>query len=126
MKCVIYDKIFIEWAHVFTDILINRTKEGSTNPDGTAEKIPAGEYRRTVTIEHLDRQGRPIKVYILHNAFPIEFTPASDFSSDADDGYSMEKLVLTYESFEIKTIDDGAGSQFNVNNIFKRLIRRSF
>lgn len=81
------------------------------------------EYRRTVKIHHLDRQGRVVKTYILYNAFPIEYKPASDFASDGDDTLSMEKLVLTYESFEVITTEQDS-NPFDTRDVFKRLIKR--
>lgn len=84
---------------------------------------PPIEYRRQVKIHHLDRQSRIIKTYVLHNAFPIEYKPASDFASDGDDTLSMEKLVLTYESFEVITNERDA-NPFDTRDVFKRLIKR--
>lgn len=81
------------------------------------------EYRRQVKIHHLDRQSRIIKTYVLHNAFPIEYKPASDFAADGDDTLSMEKLVLTYESFEVITNERDA-NPFDTRDVFKRLIKR--
>lgn len=81
------------------------------------------EYRRNILISHLDRQGRIVKQYKLYNAFPIEYKPASDFASDSDDTMSMERLVLTYESFEVipNTIDTNPADP---SDILKRLTRR--
>lgn len=88
---------------------------------------PSQDYRRKVTIHHLDRQSRVIKTYVLHNAFPIEYKPASDFASDGDDTLSMEKLVLTYESFEVITNNANSKSGIfdtDTRDVFKRLIKR--
>ena len=82
------------------------------------------EYRKTVIIKHLDRAGRAVKVYTLYNAFPIEYKPASDFSADTDDTLSMEKLVLTYESFSVESITPNK-NPVDPSDVFKRLIRRS-
>jgi phage tail-like protein len=82
------------------------------------------DYRRQVTIHHLDRQGRIVKSYVLYNAFPIEYKPASDFASDADDTLSLEKLVLTYESFEVIT-NNTDSNPFDARDIFKRLVNRN-
>lgn len=81
------------------------------------------EYRRTVKIHHLDRSSRIIKTYVLHNAFPVEYKPASDFASDGDDLLSMEKLVLKYESFEVIT-NTRDSNPFDTRDVFKRLIKR--
>lgn len=81
-----------------------------------------GKYRRTVVIEHLDRVGRVAKKYTLYNAFPIEYKPASDFVSDQDDAVSVERIVLTYESFEVEDFTNSrsilqVGSQA-IRNLF--------
>jgi phage tail-like protein len=83
----------------------------------------AQEYRRTVIIKHLDRAGRTVKTYTLFNAFPIEYKPASDFSADSDDTLSMEKLVLTYESFTV-TGNTQDTNPLDPTDILKRMIRR--
>lgn len=82
-------------------------------------------YRRTVVITHLNRKGDKVKIYTLYNAFPIEYEPASSFASDGDDVLSMEKLVLAYESFDVKSISKDT-NPFDVRDITKRLINRSF
>lgn len=93
-----------------------------TNSEAYNNSFPV-EYRRTVKIHHLDRQSRIVKTYILYNAFPIEYKPASDFASDGDDTLSMEKLVLTYESFEVKT-NTRDNNPFDTRDVVKRLIKR--
>lgn len=79
-------------------------------------------YRRTVTIQHLNRKGEAVKTYILYNCIPVEFKPGSDLDSSADDGVSLEKLTLKYESFEVKS-KDGSSNLFNVQDVVKKLIR---
>ena len=81
-------------------------------------------YRRDVRILHLDRAGRTIKTYILYNAFPIEFKPASDFDAASDDSLSMERLVLTYESFDVINNNVGERSPFDPSDILKRVVKR--
>jgi len=97
--------------------------KGATNIT-TGEKIPL-EYRRDVVINHLNRKGEVVKQYILYKAFPISFTPASDFASDSDDILSMESITLAYESFQViaKTNDS---NPFDIRDIAKRGIRRLF
>jgi phage tail-like protein len=104
------DRSFHEWVKSILDML----HSNSTDVVG---------YRRTVVIKHLDRAGREVRSYILHNAIPTEYKPASDFSADADDGFSLEKLTLEYESFEVKTLGQ-ENNPFSVKDIAKRLIRR--
>lgn len=115
---------FHKWARAYFDFLHGKTTEYSVDGKAkTPDNAQASEYRRNVIISHLDRQGVKVKQYILYNAFPIEYKPASDFVSDADDVLSMERLVLTYESFEVRTntVDT---NPFDATDILKRLIRR--
>lgn len=117
------DRSFIEWAVQFIDLVRGHV----LIPDGTnnvRKEFPT-DYRRTVVIKHLDRAGRPVRTYTLYNAFPIEYQPASDFSADGDDTYSMEKLVLAYESFDVQVLGQ-ENNPFSVKDVAKRLIRRAF
>lgn len=60
------------------------------------------QYRRTVKINHCNRVGQAVVTYTLYNAFPISYTPASEFDSSADDGLSIETLILSYEGFDVR------------------------
>lgn len=60
------------------------------------------DYRRTVKIQHVNRQGIIQIIYTLYNAFPILYKPASDFDAKAEDTVSMETITLSYEGFDIK------------------------
>lgn len=121
---------FHKWAKAYFDYIYGETQiisiQGTRHNPGVLEipdRIATAEYRRNVTISHLDRQGRIVKQYVLYNAFPTEYKPASDFSSDADDTLSMERLVLTYESFEVRT-NTADTNPLDPSDILKRLIRR--
>jgi phage tail-like protein len=59
------------------------------------------QYRRDVELRHVNRVGQTIVVYILHNAYPIEYKPASDFDA-ADDEFSVESITLAYEGYSVK------------------------
>lgn len=112
---------FHRWATQFMELIQGARDTGNATPTF----IPPGEYRKTIKIDHLDRTGTIVKSYILYNAFPIEYKPASDFASDSDDTISMEKLVLTYESFEVKINPNNKGTDPNdIRGITKRLIGR--
>lgn len=89
----------------------------------TFEGTPAQEYRRDVTINHLNRSGQIVKTYRLYNAFPVEYVPASSFSADGDDVLSMEKLTLVYESFDVVS-NNKDSNPFDVRGAFKRLVKR--
>lgn len=133
---------FDGWARQFTELVNGKTtiiESQVTHPGGSIPELgltlPSQttsnlndfpvDYRKTVRITHLNRKGDKVKTYILYNAFPIEYEPASEFSSDADDTLSMEKLVLAYESFEVisSNIDS---NPFDVRDIAKRLTGRLF
>jgi phage tail-like protein len=132
------DQSFESWAKQAMEVHRGRSQENTAIIQGSSiktsftpatgsdvpleDQVPL-EYRRDVIIKHLDRTGRVVKTYILYNAIPIEFKPASDFQSDGDDLLSMEKLVLEYESFEVisSKLDT---NPFDVRDSFKRLTRR--
>jgi phage tail-like protein len=99
-----------------------RIERIDTSSESSA-KIPL-EYRRDVVIEHRNRQNEIIKKYILYNAIPIEYKPASDFESDGDDVLSMETLVLAYEGFEVRSVSDNDNNPLDVTDAVKRAIRR--
>jgi phage tail-like protein len=133
------DMNFHKWAKAYFDFIHGKTEivaiDGKVRSPFTGEvitdngtleidnRVPAAEYRKNVLISHLDRQGRIVKQYVLYNAFPIEYKPASDFSADSDDTLSMERLVLTYESFEVK-VNTSDTNPLDPSDILKRLTRR--
>ena len=123
MRGVSSNSDFFNWIIDVFDILL---PNGSNATNTLNAPNPVLDYRRQVTIEHLDRVGRTIRQYNLFNCLPVEFTPASDFSADADDTFSIEKLVLKYESFEVITPSSQGSSAANVKDVTKRLIRNSF
>lgn len=121
------DTSFNKWANGFIDLVTNNaaTNESTTIglPGVFSVDVPAGalstlgfggpaaipsntnypfQYRRTVKIEHINRLGIAEVVYTLYGAFPTQYKPASDFDAHADDGVSIETLVLTYESFDVR------------------------
>lgn len=120
---------FHEWVIQFMELYKGQRdssyKTGSSGNSG--QNYPPSDYRKTVRIDHLDRAGRIVKTYILHNAFPIEYKPASDFSADGDDLLSMERLVLTYESFEVQGNPNSTDTNpVDVRDLTKRLINKLF
>lgn len=106
------DMSFDGWAKASLD-LARGIKDG---------KSPV-EYRKEVKISHLNRKGDVVKVYTLINAFVTEYEPASSFASDGDDVLSMEKLVITYESFTVESVNKDSNPT-DVRDIAKRLISR--
>lgn len=102
------DRSFHEWAAGFIDLL--------HNVEGVAG------YRRNLVIKHLDRLGRVVREYRIYDAFPSEYKPASDFAADSDDTYSLERITLEYESFEV-IVPGQENNAFNIKDLAKRLIR---
>lgn len=124
------DKSFHDWMRQVFELIkgmsqdeIKLLQQSQISSSDAYNQAAPLEYRREVQIHHLDRQSRIIKTYVLHNAFPIEYKPASDFAADGDDLLSMEKLVLTYESFEVIT-NTRDTNPFDTRDVFKRLIKR--
>lgn len=58
-----------------------------------------GNYRGTIVIDHHDRTGRVIKKYVLLNARPQSYIPASNFDAKDDTEVSIETLTVTYEGY---------------------------
>ena len=59
-------------------------------------------YRRTVTIEHINRLGVTEVTYTLYNAYVIDYDPASDFSAKDDDEVSIGSITLDYDGFDVR------------------------
>lgn len=123
---------FNDWATQFFDVTRQQAESELVIDEKT--QLPTRKfishkeqtnYRKDIIIEHRDRAGRVIKSYKLYNAFPIEFKPASDFSADGDDLISMERLVLSYEAFEVFTPTEDT-NPISPNDLIKRLINRAF
>lgn len=117
------DTSFNKWATGFIDLVTNNyglkndpPESGgigqlkaflNTSADNGASAVPSSKnqpnnYRRNVKIEHVNMLGQVEVIYILHNAFPIGYKPASDFDAMSDDGVSIESITLAYDSFEVK------------------------
>lgn len=133
------DMSFHGWAIQFIEVLRGRITLEDSRPEiqiptefNGGGAIPAKvdmyaplSYRREVKITHLNREGQPVKVYTLINAIPINYVPASSFSSDGDDMLSMESITLAYEGFTVESIQS-TSNPFDVRDVAKRLIRRMF
>jgi len=89
---------------------------------GESENYVTSDYRTTVTIKHLARDGTVVKVYTLYNAVPVEYEVASDFDSGADDAVSLERLVIRYEGFDVES-QEQERNPFSPADIVKRLTR---
>lgn len=65
-----------------------------------ASNAAAHRFRKDVTIQMLDREGKVARQWILYNAFPVNFVPGSDLNAGEDGEKSMEQLTLAYEDFK--------------------------
>jgi len=90
-----------DWVDAVANAAASVMEFVSTKPIPSSNKYPFS-YRRTVTINHVNRTGQTIATYVLFNAYPIAYQPASDFDALADDGLSIETLTLAYEGFEAR------------------------
>lgn len=59
-------------------------------------------YRRTVTIEHINRLGVVEVIYTLYNAYVTDYEPASDFNAKEDDDVSIASITLDYDGFDVR------------------------
>jgi phage tail-like protein len=66
------------------------------------------DYRGQITINLLDRSGTIVRCWVLYNAWPTHFVPASDLNAGEDGEKSMEALTLAYEDFQEVQVVGGA------------------
>lgn len=57
------------------------------------------EYKRTMDIVQLDRDGNTLRRWRLYNAWPVKFV-AGDWDNESDENL-IEQVVLTYDFFEL-------------------------
>jgi len=73
----------------------------------TRQDIPfIGDYRFNLIINHYRRDGSVAKRYIIYDALPIFFQPASDFDAMDDTSISFETIRFRYEGFEVIDVDE--------------------
>lgn len=92
------DNEFYKWVSA-----VHNPTAGHVGRDALAARrsdAAAAEYRKDVTIQMLDREGNVARQWTLHNAFPVQFTPASDLNAGEDGEKAMESLTLAYEDFQ--------------------------
>jgi len=65
--------------------------------DSTAP-VQSENFRKEVIITSLDREGNPIKQWMLFNAFPVSYKGGNDLSANIEEKL-IEELTLTYEWF---------------------------
>jgi len=65
-----------------------------------ASNAAAANYKKDVTVQLLDREGKIARQWTLFNAFPVNFVPTSDLDASEDGDKAMEQLTLAYEDFK--------------------------
>jgi phage tail-like protein len=103
-----YSDDFAKWmGAVFLGIYADK----KTSVKGASKKFSdmnvgeSANYRANVYIDHLDRRGRVVKKYILINARPTGYIPASNFNAEDDTQISIETLTIGYEGFKEFSLD---------------------
>lgn len=72
-----------------------------------ASNAASHKFRKDVTIQLLDREGKVARQWILYQAWPTNFVPSSDLNAGEDGEKAMEQLTLAYEDF--KELDTTTG-----------------
>ena len=91
-------KALEQWSH---SILAAESTAG--------EDIPT-RYKRSVVIQHLDRNGHVLRVYLLHGAYPQE---VGEISLGYDQGNTVEQFSCTFV-YDYFTVQDGSNKGFVV------------
>ena len=103
-QCQIYNssdfmvrKALEQWSH---SILSAESTAG--------EDIPT-RYKRSVVIQHLDRNGHVLRVYLLHGAYPQE---VGEISLGYDQGNTIEQFSCTFV-YDYFTFTTPSGFEFD-------------
>ena len=98
-QCQIYNssdfmvrKALEQWSH---SILAAESTAGEDVPE---------LYKKSVVIQHLDRNGHVLRVYLLHGAYPQE---VGELSLGYDQGNTVEQFSCTFV-YDYFTIHDGS------------------
>lgn len=88
---------FYKWASA-----VHKATAGHAGRDAVKARGQAAlnAYKKDVTITLLDREGNAARKWVLYNAFPVNFVPASDLNAGEDGDKAMEQLTLAYEDFK--------------------------
>jgi phage tail-like protein len=89
---------------------VHRPTSGHVGRDALGARGVAAlnNYKKEVVIKLLDREGNVARQWVLYNAFPINFVPASDLNAGEDGDKAMEQLTLAYEDFKEMAIAGNA------------------
>ncbi len=83
---VTYDTEFEKWANMVY----------STESDAS---VSLKDYKKLITIELLNLQGKVVKSYKLHNAWVTEYQALPELDASAS-AYAIELLTIQYEGWE--------------------------
>jgi phage tail-like protein len=90
------DNEFYKWMSA-----VHKPVAGHPGVDGSREaNAAASEYRKDLTVRMLDRTGSVVRMWVLHNCWPVNFVPGSDLDASEDGEKSLEQLTLAYEDFQ--------------------------
>jgi phage tail-like protein len=86
------------WYRVVNnDVLLLAAAKELTLDVGTPP-LQSDNFRKEVIIEVLDREGNPVKQWMLFNAWPSGYKGGDDLSAESDTKL-VEELTLSYEFF---------------------------
>lgn len=83
---VTHDKDFEDWAN-------------QVYSPASDKSVSLKDYKKDVTIELLNLQGKVVKAYILRNSWVTEYQALPELDANAS-AYAIELLTLAYEGFE--------------------------
>lgn len=86
------DKTFLEWA------------EQVNSPQGDGATSLKG-YRKEITIEVLNLQGKPVLAFTLNRCWPSEFQALPELDANAN-AVAIQSLKLEYEGFQMAEVNE--------------------
>jgi len=100
-----------EWTTTFindTDFMVRNAMERWSNgindlADGTGVIAPA-DYQTDLTVEHLDRDNKPLKSYIFRSAWPTGVTEIA-LSNEAATAMETFDVTWRYQHFEASGVN---------------------
>ena len=76
---------------------VNVLGVATPNPVGPSGK---NDYRATISISMLNREGQVARKWELYNCIPVNFVPGSDLNASEDGEKSIQSLTIAYEDFK--------------------------
>lgn len=75
---------------------------GLGGPAPIAAYNTGSQYRKDISIKHVNKVGQTIVEYNLFGAWVIGYKPASDFDATDDEGFSIESITIAYDGFDVR------------------------